>query len=83
MGGHVSYLLYHPDRPPLVGDSLADVVLPLIVVDHARRCVWVGGVMDTVAIGPDYSTPDEFAREAALRGLALLSRRGWALFTRR
>lgn len=73
------FLLHHPDRDPVRGDTLRDVVFQVASIDRVRRCAVVDGAYDTVTIGPDYSD-DELTGEVAQRALVMLERRGWSFY---
>lgn len=80
------YLILSPSGVPITGDTLFDVVFAssLLRPDYAARCVSINGAPDTVSFSGDSHTGyhgDELNREMAARGLTLLTRRGYQLFT--
>lgn len=65
-----------------LGETVAEVVAATgrVKINVDLRRVEIDGQQDTVSFGRDYSY-DELIREAYSRGLQLLRRRGFAVFT--
>lgn len=80
------YLILSPSGVPFIGNTLFDVVFAsrLLRPDYQARRVLVDGKPDTVVFSDDPADGyhgDDLDRQLAARGLNLLKRRGYQLFT--
>jgi hypothetical protein len=77
----MKYLLYRDGRTT-IGNTIGQIVAPLVDLDRTQRCVVIDGEPDTVSFSDEY-TATELHREMCGRALTLLQRRGWTLFEAR